>query len=93
ELRVELTADLLTRLKAACASAGIRLDEDVHLDDDAVQESGDESLSPADEVTRARRRRVASRNLKAVKPAAGGSSDSVRLYLREIGRVPLLNAA
>lgn len=34
ELRVELTADLLTRLKAACASAGIRLDEDVHLDDD-----------------------------------------------------------
>jgi RNA polymerase primary sigma factor len=94
ELRVELTADLLARLKAACASAGIRLDEDVHLDDDvAGGEPADEVLSPADEVARARRRRVASRNLKAVKPAAGGSSDSVRLYLREIGRVPLLNAA
>jgi RNA polymerase primary sigma factor len=89
ELRVELTADLLTRLKEACARAGIRLDEDVH--DDLVAEVDAED--DADELARARRRRVASRNLKAVKPPAGGSSDSVRLYLREIGRVPLLNAA
>jgi RNA polymerase primary sigma factor len=94
ELRVELTADLLTRLKAACARAGVRLDEDVHLDDDLSPATPPvEDLSPADEVARARRRRVASRNLKAVKPPAGGSSDSVRLYLREIGRVPLLNGA
>jgi len=99
ELRVELTADLLTRLKAACASAGVRLDEDV---DDLVDPDlglpGEVALEPAvlsaaDELARARRRRIASRNLKAVKPPAGGSSDSVRLYLREIGRVPLLNAA
>ncbi|MFP5578933.1 MAG: RNA polymerase sigma factor, partial [Acidimicrobiia bacterium] len=95
ELRAELTAELLTRLKAACAAAGVRLDEDVHLDDEVVADEVPpaEPLSPADEVARARRRRVASRNLKAVKPPAGGSSDSVRLYLREIGRVPLLNGA
>ncbi|HEY1119672.1 MAG TPA: RNA polymerase sigma factor RpoD [Acidimicrobiales bacterium] len=95
ELGVELTADLLTRLKAACAAADVRLDEDVHLDDEVVADEVPpaEPLSPADEVARARRRRVASRNLKAVKPPAGGSSDSVRLYLREIGRVPLLNGA
>ena len=95
ELRAELTAELLTRLKAACAAAGVRLDEDVHLDDEVVADEVPpaELLSPADEVARARRRRVASRNLKAVKPPAGGSSDSVRLYLREIGRVPLLNGA
>jgi len=90
ELRVELTADLLARLKAVCSAAGVRLDEDV-ADDPEVDD--DEVLSEADEVARARRRRVASRNLRAVKPPAGGSSDSVRLYLREIGRVPLLNAA
>jgi RNA polymerase primary sigma factor len=94
ELRVELTAELLTRLKAICAAAGVHLDEDVHLDDEGVDDDADDDAqSAADEVTRARRRRVASRNLKAVKPPAGGSSDSVRLYLREIGRVPLLNAA
>jgi RNA polymerase primary sigma factor len=95
ELRAELTAELLTRLKAACAAAGVRLDEDVHVDDEVVADEvpPTELLSPADEVARARRRRVASRNLKAVKPPAGGSSDSVRLYLREIGRVPLLTGA
>jgi RNA polymerase primary sigma factor len=95
ELQAELTAELLTRLKAICGQAGVRLDEDVHLDDDVVAADPalDDPLTPADEIARARRRRVASRNLKAVKPPAGGSSDSVRLYLREIGRVPLLNAA
>jgi len=90
ELQVELTADLLTRLKSSCERAGVRLDEDVP---DAHDELGlPEEDPPADELARARRRRIASRNLKAVKPPAGGSSDSVRLYLREIGRVPLLNA-
>jgi RNA polymerase primary sigma factor len=91
ELRVELTAELLTRLKATCDRAGVRLDEDVP---EAAEELGPpEDHSGADELARARRRRIASRNLKAVKPPAGGSSDSVRLYLREIGRVPLLNAS
>jgi len=93
-LGVELTADLVTRLTAACARAGVRFDDGVPHDDELpVPDDVDEALSPADELARARRRRLASRSLKAVKPPVGGSSDSVRLYLREIGRVPLLNAA
>jgi RNA polymerase primary sigma factor len=43
-----------------------------------------------DSRQRAKFRAVASR--EALRMSAGGSSDPVRMYLREIGRVPLLNA-
>jgi len=94
ELRVELTAELLTRLKAACERAGVRLDEDVPVEvGDLEPDPEPAPLSADDELARVRRRRVVVRNPKAIKAPAGGSSDSVRLYLREIGRVPLLNAS
>ena len=89
ELGVELTADVLARLKVACVAAGVHLDEGVELV--TVDDPGAES----DELARARRRRAATRTRSTGKPptAGAGSSDSVRLYLREIGRVPLLQAA
>jgi RNA polymerase primary sigma factor len=92
DLGIELTPDVLAALKAACDKAGVVLDEDVDISAEAIAEDED-AVSAADEVARARKRRALARSLKPVKPAAGGSSDSVRMYLREIGRVPLLNAA
>ncbi len=95
ELSVELTPHLLDRLKAACGTAGVRLDEGVDdaMPDGSVDDDAAELAEEADELARVRRRRAAIRNVKSIKPPTGGSSDSVRLYLREIGRVPLLTGA
>ena len=89
---VELTGDVLTEVQSAMTVHGITIDEAVdHVADDTpsglrrevvVQDSDD------DEQLLSRRR--ARRTRKAGPRGDGGTSDAVRMYLREIGQVDLL---
>jgi len=97
---VELTGDVLAEVKITMASQGIVIDEtvealaddtptvlrrEVHVveqvSDPAVEEDPDERLLS---------RRRARRTKKASPKGEGGTSDAVRMYLREIGEVDLL---
>ncbi|HSH11759.1 MAG TPA: sigma-70 factor domain-containing protein, partial [Ilumatobacter sp.] len=95
---VELTSDALEAVHDVLTTAGIAVDDTVD-HDDVDDDDDDESLSggttadhvvsdDADErlLQRRRRRRGQKRPLRV----DGGTSDTVRLYLREIGQVDLL---
>jgi RNA polymerase primary sigma factor len=98
---VELTGEVLDTVRHICEDEGITLDETVDESDvypgegDAPEErsaqildlESDEVLE-ADEHLLSRRRR---RRLRRATPRTeGGTSDGVRMYLREIGQVDLL---
>jgi RNA polymerase primary sigma factor len=133
---VELTEDVIQRVRALCAQAGIVIDESLDPPEGVV---GGDVAEPSEVTTsvttvspngatpltdvapgpdepdrtemqtvivdddeefedeasrhRARLRTIASREaLRLGSTSVGGSSDPVRMYLKEIGRVPLLSA-
>ena len=91
---VELTGEALQAVQEALSSLGIEVDETVHFEDEdetpprgaALTTASDEDEAVERLLTRRRRRRGQKRPLRV----DGGTSDTVRLYLREIGQVDLL---
>ncbi|MDW3213484.1 MAG: RNA polymerase sigma factor RpoD [Ilumatobacteraceae bacterium] len=88
---VELTGDALHAVNGSLAGAGITVDDTVH-DDDATPPRGAarEVLVDDDDIERLLTRRRRRRGQKRTAKGDGGTSDTVRLYLREIGQVDLL---
>ena len=92
---VELTADALQAVHASLSGHGIAVD-------DAVDDDVDEDVTPPagaprsvvlddEDVERLLTRRRRRRGQKRAVRVEGGTSDTVRLYLREIGQVDLLS--
>jgi RNA polymerase primary sigma factor len=93
---VELTPSALETIQQAIAARGISLDEAI---DDVVDDTPGEGieLPPPSAVGEdadglmARRRRKRSERMSGAGVDTGNTADTVRMYLREIGRVDLLN--
>ena len=97
---IELTGDVLTDVQEAMAGHGVVIDDEVdHVDEDdtpeglprAADQSEADSRDAGDERLLSRRRR--GRTRRAAPRGEGGTSDAVRMYLREIGQVDLLTVA
>jgi RNA polymerase primary sigma factor len=95
---VELNTDVLEAVRGELTNRGITIDESVDQVDDATPTSGaarpeivdeDDEDSIAGLFARRRKRRA---ERMAERHEVGSTSDTVRMYLREIGRVGLLNA-
>jgi RNA polymerase primary sigma factor len=89
---VELTGDALHAVNGSLAGAGITVDDTVHDDEDVTPPRGAsrEMVVDDDDVERLLTRRRRRRGQKRAAKGDGGTSDTVRLYLREIGQVDLL---
>jgi RNA polymerase primary sigma factor len=91
---VELTGDVLHAVHEALTAAGITVDETVHDDDEDDEPpprgAQREVVLDDDDVERLLTRRRRRRGQKRAARVDAGTSDTVRLYLREIGQVDLL---
>jgi RNA polymerase primary sigma factor len=95
---VELSGDVLTEIRTAMAGAGIEIDEDVdHFADDTPSTGGrrlvvedQRSAAANDDDEQLLSRGRGRRTRKAGPKGDNSTSDTVRLYLREIGQVDLL---
>jgi RNA polymerase primary sigma factor len=109
ECGVEMSTDVTHELKVYFSRQGIELDEaidpneahddlDEPIDPARTRKMADELLANMGDLDRVdgvghRKGKTRPVHLPGVPTGAGGSSDPVRMYLREIGRVPLLTAA
>jgi RNA polymerase primary sigma factor len=93
---VELTGDVLNEVQVALASVGVTINDEVDHVDDATPAGLrrevvlEEIRSADDDDERLLSRRRKGRTRKAAPKGEGGTSDAVRMYLREIGQVDLL---
>ena len=86
---VELTGDVLADVQSKMAEHGIAIDDAVEGHADHLDDVVEASLpDDADEKLLSRRR--GRRTKKSSPRGEGGTSDAVRMYLREIGQVDLL---
>jgi RNA polymerase primary sigma factor len=98
---VELTGDVLTDVHANLSARGIVIDDSVedaveeHIDDDTPVPGVPKPSTIAVEETEgllSRRRRRRAERMGERTVDVGSTADTVRMYLKEIGRVDLLNA-
>ncbi len=88
---VELTEDVILQVRTELAGRGVFLDEENDALNGAVQPVAQPNMDDVQARVAARRERIKSQN--AAGDGSGGTSDPVRMYLKEIGRVELLDAA
>ena len=88
---VELTADVIILVRSELAARGVFLDEEADALDDAPTPAPKPEQDDVMARVAARRKRIQSQG--AGGDGTGGTSDPVRMYLKEIGRVDLLSAS
>ncbi|MDO8391779.1 MAG: RNA polymerase sigma factor RpoD [Actinomycetota bacterium] len=90
--KVELTPDVLVGVQTTLAELGVAVDDGVdELPDETPPVGIERSTSVEDtEGVLARRRRRRSERMNADRGDMGNTADTVRMYLKEIGRVDLL---
>ncbi|NND73636.1 MAG: RNA polymerase sigma factor RpoD [Ilumatobacter sp.] len=93
---IELTGDVIEQVQTTMADHGIEIDDAIDAEDHEVDQAivrevlVDEVALPDDADEKLLSRRRGRRMKKAAPKGEGGTSDAVRMYLREIGQVDLL---